>query len=266
MPVNLSNHGKLKALDADVEANAEYAISAISYIPDASRCASAYSDDFNFWVVDEQNGKSEEKQVNIKATITNCAPKVSSTLNQGITSGSTIDFSTYISDDSTSVANLKITLESLADKGVLKTSEGDALTNIPYAVDALTYTSDDTKCAGPYVAKFVYSITDTSGLSNTNNSATLNVSSKNCAPKSEDFNQEVTNRNTVNFVANINDTDDSSGDLHIILTSLPTKGVLWKKGEENTIAVINMEYYTSQLLYISNVSECKERYEDSFKY
>ena len=97
----------LKVSGSNASTNTAYAINEITYTSNANECASSYSDSFNYKVVDASNAESSIGTVNISANAHNCLP-ASTNFTKTITGTGTIDFSTHVSDNETTDANLTI--------------------------------------------------------------------------------------------------------------------------------------------------------------
>jgi len=135
----------LTASDATAVIDSAYAVNAIIYTSNADQCAQAYTDSFTYRVVDISSAESPIGTVNISANAFNCLP-VSTAFTETITGTATIDFSTHVSDQETTAANLTIKLESLPAKGLLTTLAGNAVKGTAYAISAITYTSNASQC------------------------------------------------------------------------------------------------------------------------
>jgi hypothetical protein len=85
-------------------------MNAITYILSSTSCA--FTNTFNYKVVDADNGESPEATVTISATGVNCIP-TSTDFTKTITGADTIDFTTHVSDaDAGQSASLTIKLTS----------------------------------------------------------------------------------------------------------------------------------------------------------
>merc|ERR1712160_61889 len=163
--------------------------------------------------------------VTISATKHNCFP-VSTTFTKNITTTDTIDFSAHVSDEETDDANLTIKLKSLPTKGVLTVSAGNAVTETPYAISAITYTSNAAQCATAYTESFTYSVTDASSAESLVGTVNISATKHNCVPESTTFTKTITTTDTIDFTTHVSDEETGDANLTIKLKSLPTKGVL----------------------------------------
>jgi len=148
LPIKLTSlpkKGKLTTSDGDADTDSSYALDAITYTSNASECALAYSDSFDYSVIDVISVESSVGTVMIDAKAFNCMP-VSTSFEKAITGTDTIDFSKHVSDVETNVANLTIKVETLPSKGVLTASNATAVEGTAYAISAITYTSNASQC------------------------------------------------------------------------------------------------------------------------
>jgi len=254
--------GVLTVGSSNAATNTAYAISAITYTSNASQCASPYLDSFNYKVIDAQNVETSVGTVNISATAFNCLP-VSTTFTETITGTATIDFSTHVSDQETTAANLTIKLETLPAKAVLTVSGATAATGVAYPVNAIIYTSNVSECIASYSDSFTYKAVDESSAESPVGTVNISANAFNCAPVSTSFTKTITITGTIDFTTHVSDHETSAANLKIKLTTLPTKGHLATQGVNDALGTA---YAVDAMKYTSNASECASAYSDSFNY
>jgi len=248
----------LTASNATAVIDSAYAVNAIIYTSNADQCAQAYTDSFTYRVVDISSAESPIGTVNISANAFNCLP-VSTAFTETITGTATIDFSTHVSDQETTAANLTIKVETLPSKGVLTASNATAVEGTAYAISAITYTSNASECAATYSDSFSYTVTDANSVESSASTVNISATAHNCAPVSTAFTKIVTEQPTmIDFTTHVSDNETAATSLTIKLTSLPANGVLTTSDGN---AAIGTAYAVSALSYTTQALNC-----DKFNY
>jgi len=249
----------LTASNATAVIDSAYAVNAIIYTSNADQCAQAYTDSFTYRVVDISSAESPIGTVNISANAFNCLP-VSTAFTETITGTATIDFSTHVSDQETTAANLTIKVETLPSKGVLTASNATAVEGTAYAISAITYTSNASECAATYSDSFSYTVTDANSVESSASTVNISATAHNCAPVSTAFTMIVTEETatSMDFTAKVSDKETTAANLKIKLTSLPAEGMLTVGSAD---AEIDTAYAVASLKYTTLFFDC-----DKFNY
>jgi len=125
-----------------------YQANAITYTSNPEECASAYTDSFNYQVVDDTNGESSVVTANLNVNAIYCPP-LSRSFNEVIKTSNTtgiIDFSGHIEYQVGSSSVLTLQVTRLPVNGVITISGSNATIDTSYAVNVITYTSNASEC------------------------------------------------------------------------------------------------------------------------
>jgi len=125
-----------------------YPANAITYTSNPEECAAAYTDSFDYKVVDEHSGESSVATANVNANAIYCPP-LSRSFNEVIKTSNTtgiIDFSGHIEYQAGSSSLLTLQVTVLPLNGVITVSGSNATIDTSYAVNVITYTSNASEC------------------------------------------------------------------------------------------------------------------------
>jgi len=152
--VTLPTNGVLTVSGTNAVIDDNYGINVLTYTSNDEECTAAYTDSFDYYVLDESESVSSTETVNLDANSFDCLP-TATTFSETITQSGVIDFSEHVDDTETIDSNLQIVLVTLPTNGVLTESGTNAELDNAYGFNALTYTTNE-ECASSYSDSFTF--------------------------------------------------------------------------------------------------------------
>ena len=269
--VSLPSDGVLSdGAGAAAVVSVEYGLAELSYRSSSTQCAASYADHFTYKSIDTSDLRSAEGVVTINGSPFNCPPAASG-FSVALTKTGEIDFAPHVSDIDDAAEDLRIELASLPSDGVLSDVDGIVVTTasgsgVLYGLAELVYTSDISQCAASHTDHFTYKSVDTSDLRSAEGIVTINGSPFNCPPAAPGFSVDVDRSAALSFADYVSDDGDSTDDLRIKFTQLPSRGVVTQTvGDAEHDIERSKEYNLSSIKYIS-LSGCSDTYEELLKY